>query len=180
MSSSELKRVRLPLTDQDRFSLRTGEYILLSGKLYTARDAAHAKLAKLVTENKPLPMSFDGQPIYYVGATPARPGEVIGSCGPTSSYRMDQFMPALLSRGLRVTIGKGERSDATLQAMKQVGAIYLIVTGGIGALIAKTVVSSRLVAYPELQSEALFEIEVSDFPAIVAFDSVGTDIYRKM
>ena len=168
-----------PLTDKDISKLKISDKIYISGTIYTARDAAHKKLGDLIKKGKKLPFSIEGQIIYYVGPTPARPGRIIGSAGPTSSYRMDPYTPALLSKGLKVTIGKGPRAEEVIKAMKRYKAVYLAATGGAGALISKYIKKCNLVAYPELGPEAIYRLEVKDFPVIVINDTQGMDLYRK-
>jgi len=172
------KRINTPLTDLVRTSLRVGDEVLITGTIYTARDAAHKKMVDAIKRGQKLPFDFEGQVIYYVGPTPPKPGEIIGSCGPTSSYRMDAYSPILMEKGLKVMIGKGERSDAMAEEIKKQKAVYLIAIGGIGALLSKTVKSSELIAYPELDAEAVRKLEVVDFPAIVAIDSLGQSIFK--
>jgi fumarate hydratase subunit beta len=173
-----MKRMKLPLSGKEIISLRTGEEVLLSGTLYTARDQAHFRLADAVKLRKKLPIDLKRAAVYYTGPTPARPGRVIGSCGPTSSLRMDPFTPALLSAGLKVMIGKGRRSEAVRRSIQKHRAIYMAATGGAGALISRSVRKCRLVAYPELGAEAVYRLEVEDFPVTVAVDSRGESIYH--
>lgn len=173
-----MTRIQLPFTKDDIVRLHAGEYLLLSGKILTARDAAHKKLVESIKQGEKLPFALSASTIYYVGATPAKPGEPIGSCGPTSSYRMDPFVEDLMQDGLRVMIGKGERSMTAKESIRRHGGLYLIVTGGIGAKVSKTVKASRVVLYPELGTEAMLELDVIDFPAIVAYDTMGGDLYE--
>jgi len=173
-----MKKVQLPFSAETIRSLRAGDYLLLSGTIHTARDAAHKKLVESIKNGETLPLDLSKATIYYVGATPAKPGEPIGSCGPTSSYRMDPFVEPLMRQGLKVTIGKGERAMTSKEAIRRHEGVYLIVTGGIGALVSKTVKSAKVVLYPELGTEAVHELEVVDFPAIVAYDTVGGDLYE--
>jgi len=170
-------KIKTPIDEKTRLQLRAGDEILLTGIIYTGRDAAHQLLVQTIQENKPTPFAFENQIIYYVGPTPPKPGMVIGSCGPTSSYRMDPFSTVLMEHGLKMMIGKGNRSDDFKQNLKLNKAIYFITTGGIGAKLSKTVKSSKLLAYPLLQSEAIYELLVEDFPVIVAYDSFGGDIF---
>ncbi|MCR4432832.1 MAG: Fe-S-containing hydro-lyase [Caldiserica bacterium] len=174
--SSEYK-LKTPLEKEDLARLKIGDKVLLSGKIYTARDAAHKRLVQLIKEGKELPIELEGQVIYYVGPTPPKPGQVIGSAGPTTSERMDPYAPLLLDHGLKAMIGKGQRSNAVVEAIKRNGAVYFAATGGVGALLAKAVKSSRIVAYEELGAEAIRELEVEDFPLIVAIDAQGRDLY---
>lgn len=172
------KILKTPISDETRTSLRVGDEVLISGTIYTARDAAHKNMVETIERNQRLPFEFVGQIIYYVGPTPAKPGQAIGSCGPTSSYRMDKFSPALMDKGLKVMIGKGERSEDFIQEIMKYKGVYLIAIGGIGALLSKTVISSEVIAYPELGAEAIRKLEVKDFPAIVAIDSDGNSIFK--
>ncbi|MCL2810862.1 MAG: FumA C-terminus/TtdB family hydratase beta subunit [Clostridia bacterium] len=171
-------RVTFPAARQTLATLRAGDRVLLSGRMLTGRDAAHKRLTGLLDAGLGLPVSLAGQAMYYVGPCPARPGEVIGSCGPTTSGRMDIYTPPLLERGLLCTIGKGQRSVAVIKAMQAHGAVYLAATGGAGALIAGCVKACRVVAFEELGTEAIHELEVEDFPLIVAVDSLGNNLYQ--
>ena len=171
-------RLTTPLTLKDVEQLRIGDRVLLNGFIYTARDAAHHRLIELINNDKPLPMELNGEVIYYVGPTPAKPGTVIGAAGPTSSYRMDDYTPALLEKGLKGMIGKGARSEAVKEAMQKHKAVYFAATGGAGALIAQSIRSAEIVAYPDLETEAIRRLEIQDFPAIVAIDIYGGDLYQ--
>lgn len=173
-----MKQIKLPLSEKDRLSLKAGDYLLLSGTILTARDAAHKRLVESIKKQERLPFDLTKTAIYYVGPTPAKPNQPIGACGPTSSYRMDPFVPLLLEHGLKVMIGKGERSDEAKQEIQKHQALYLIVTGGIGALASKRVKSSKVILYEDLGAEAIYELEVEDFPAIVAYDTNGFDLYE--
>lgn len=173
-----MKQIKLPLSQEDRLSLKAGDYLLLSGTILTARDAAHKRLVQSIQNQETLPFDLSKAAIYYVGPTPAKPNQPIGACGPTSSYRMDPFVPTLLAHGLKIMIGKGERSDEAKQAIQTNEALYLIVTGGIGALASKRVKSSKVLLYEDLGAEAIYELEVEDFPAIVAYDTLGNDLYE--
>lgn len=172
-----IKRITIPLIDEEIRSLRAGDSVLLSGRIYTGRDAAHKRLCALLAEGKPLPVPVRDMAIYYAGPCPAKPGDPIGSCGPTTSYRMDAYAPALMREGLRVMIGKGFRSGEVIEAMKETGSVYLAATGGAGALIAQCVKSARVLAFEDLGTEAIRELVVEDFPLIVAIDSLGNDLY---
>ncbi len=167
----------LPLSQQDARMLRAGDTVTLTGEMYTARDAAHKRLIALLDEGKPLPFDIAGQTIYYVGPAPASPGHAVGSAGPTSSYRMDAYTPALLKLGLRVMIGKGRRSDAVIAAMREAGAVYLGAVGGAAALIARCIEKSEIVAYPDLGAEAVRRFTVRAFPAVVLIDSECNNLY---
>ncbi|MEW6423719.1 MAG: Fe-S-containing hydro-lyase [Bacillota bacterium] len=175
--SAEVIKISPPLSDEDVERLKIGQQILISGKIYTGRDAAHKRMVELLDQGKELPVNLKGQIIYYVGPTPARPGQVIGSAGPTTSGRMDAYTPRLLAAGLKGLIGKGMRSEEVKEAMKKYKAVYLAAVGGAGALIARRIKQARVVAYPELGAEAVYELVVEDFPAIVVNDVWGGDLY---
>lgn len=170
--------IQLPLTQDVARSLRAGDEVLLSGSLYTARDAAHKRLIQLLDKDEPLPIELDGQTIYYVGPAPASPGHAVGSAGPTTSYRMDPYTPRLLAQGLRGMIGKGLRGPEVIAAMQEHGAVYFGAVGGAAALIARSILSSQVVAYPDLGAEAIHRFEIKDFPAIVLIDSHGGNLYE--
>lgn len=172
-------RLTTPLTTEKVESLHAGDSVLLSGVVYTARDAAHARLVELLKQGKPLPVDLNGQVIYYVGPTPAKPGEVIGSAGPTTSGRMDSFTPMLLAAGLKGMIGKGQRSKAVADAIVEHKAVYFAATGGAAALLAKRIVSCEVVAYEDLGCEAIHRLEVKDLPLIVINDCYGGDFYQE-
>jgi fumarate hydratase subunit beta len=175
------KQIRLttPLSTEDVEDLRIGDKVLLSGVLITGRDAAHKRLFELINKGKDLPIDIKGQVIYYVGPTPARPGKPIGSAGPTSSYRMDPYSPRLIELGLKGTIGKGNRSQTVIEAMKRFKAVYFGATGGAGALIAKRIKKAEIIAYADLGPEAIRILEVEDFPVIVINDTKGNDLYQE-
>jgi len=166
-----------PLTDADVERLKVGDRVLVSGIVYTGRDAAHKRLSDLIKEGRALPFDVKGQIIYYVGPTPARPGQVIGSAGPTTSYRMDAYAPSLIEKGLKGMIGKGMRSEAVKEAMKKYKAVYFAATGGAGALLAKRIKKADVVAYEDLGPEAIRRLEVEDLPVIVVNDVKGNDLY---
>ncbi|MBM4348681.1 MAG: Fe-S-containing hydro-lyase [Deltaproteobacteria bacterium] len=170
-------RLKTPLTDKDVERLKIGDRVLINGVIYTGRDAAHKRLSDLLKEGKEFPFDIRGQIIYYVGPTPARPGQVFGSAGPTTSYRMDAYAPALIEKGLKGMIGKGMRSDAVKEAMKKHQAVYFAATGGAGALLAKKVKKAEVVAYEDLGPEAIRRLEVEDLPVIVINDVRGNDLY---
>src|SRR5512137_1692356 len=174
---SEPIRIKPPLSDQDVERLKIGDRVLISGIIYTGRDAAHRRLFDLLREGKNLPFDIQGQIIYYVGPTPAKPGQVFGSAGPTTSYRMDAYSPLLIEKGLKGMIGKGMRSDAVKEAIKKYKAVYFAATGGSGALLAKRIKKAELVAYEDLGPEAIRRIEVEDLPVIVVNDIFGNDLY---
>ena len=168
-----VKRLQTPLDDEAVRELRAGEEVLLSGVIYTARDAAHQRLMAALDNGQPLPLELRGQVIYYCGPAPTPPGSAIGSAGPTSSYRMDAYTPRLHSLGVKATIGKGDRSLEVRQACRDHGSVYLVAVGGAGALLADCVTDAQIVAYEELGPEALRRLEVKDLPLMVAYDSVG-------
>ncbi|HPM42826.1 MAG TPA: Fe-S-containing hydro-lyase [Candidatus Omnitrophota bacterium] len=170
-------RLITPLTQADITGLKAGDEVLLSGVIFTARDAAHKRLHDLIKTGKKLPLDLKGAVIYYAGPTPARPGMAIGACGPTTSSRMDNFTPDLIKKGLRVMIGKGDRSVAVKSTIKKYGCVYFIATGGLGALLAARVKNAKKIFYKDLGAEAIHRLVVEDFPVIVAIDSKGRNIY---
>lgn len=172
------KNVTLPLNPDIIKGLRAGDALLLTGYLYTARDAAHKKLVEMIENDKELPINIAGETIYYAGPCPSKPGEIIGSAGPTTSGRMDKYAPILLQKGLLGMIGKGARTNQVVDAMKTAGAVYLGATGGAGALIAQCVQSAQVVAFPELGTEAVRRIYVENFPVIVLIDVEGNNQYE--
>ena len=169
--------VRTPLSDEDVRLLRAGQPVLISGLLYTARDAAHKRMVEALERGEDLPSDIRGQVIYYVGPTPAPPGRVIGAAGPTTAGRMDRYTPALLARGLKGAIGKGSRSDEVKQALRTHVAVYFGGLGGAGALLARSIQTVEIIAYVDLGAEAVRGIEVVDFPAVVVNDCYGGDAY---
>ncbi|MDP8263517.1 MAG: Fe-S-containing hydro-lyase [Candidatus Ancaeobacter aquaticus] len=172
-------KIQMPLTVGKVRSLKAGQKVLLSGALYTARDQAHKKICHALAHNKRVPIDLSSALIYYCGPTPARPGRAIGSCGPTTSARMDEFTPALLAKGLKGMIGKGERSQEVVKAIQKNKAVYFIAVGGAGALLSCCVKKASIVAYSELGTEAVRKLEVEDFPVIVAIDSRGKTILKR-
>ena len=168
------KHITTPLTDEAIRSLRAGDEVRITGVIYTARDAAHKKLAELLEAGKPLPFDPSGQIVYYTGPTPAPPGRPIGSCGPTTSYRMDKYTPALLEAGLKGLIGKGRRGPAVIDAIKEHTCVYFSAEGGCGALLANYVKTCEVVAFPELGTEAVHRLTVEDFPVSVFCDCEGS------
>lgn len=175
----EVKKITTPFSPEIIKTLRAGDRVLLSGKIYTARDAAHKRLVELLDKGEKLPVDISGQVIYYVGPAPAKPGYVIGSAGPTTSYRMDAYTPKLLSIGLKGMIGKGMRNDEVKKAIKKYKAVYFAAIGGLGALLSKKIKSARVIAYEDLGPEAIRELEVDDFPLVVINDCYGDDLYIK-
>ena len=171
--------ITTPVTDETIAELRAGDKVIINGYLYTGRDSAHKKLIDLVNEGKELPIDIKGQIIYYVGPTPARPGKVIGSAGPTTSYRMDSYAPTLYKLGLKGSIGKGLRGQEVKDAMKEYKGVYLASVGGAGALISKSIEEAEVIAYPELGPEAIRRVKVKDFPCIVINDMYGGDLYAE-
>ena len=174
---SEPIRLKTPLSDKDVEKLKSGDRVLINGVIYTGRDAAHKRLIDLLKSGKNLPFDINGQIIYYVGPTPAKPGQVLGSAGPTTSYRMDAYAPTLIEKGLKGMIGKGMRSEAVKEAMKRYRAVYFAATGGAGALLAKRVKKAEIIAYEDLGPEAIRRLEVEDLPVIVVNDVRGNDLY---
>ncbi len=173
-----IKNITLPLTDKTVVSLRAGDAVLLSGVIFTARDAAHLRMFEALERGQPLPFEIKNQTIYYVGPSPAPPGRVIGSAGPTTSTRMDEYTPRLLAAGLKGMVGKGPRSAEVKEAIKKYQAVYFAAVGGAGALLSKSVLKSEVVAYPDLGPEAVLRLEVQDFPATVINDIYGGDLYE--
>ncbi len=172
-------RLNTPLTDADVVKLKAGDKVLITGVIYTGRDAAHKRLFDLLKEGKPLPLDIKGQIIYYVGPAPAKPGRPIGSAGPTTSGRMDAYSPKLMEIGLKGMIGKGMRRKEVIEAMKKYKAVYFAATGGAGALLAKAVRKADVIAYEDLGPEAITRLEVVDFPVIVVNDTQGNDLYQQ-
>ena len=173
-----MKNLTTPLSDEAISDLRAGDEVLLSGIIYTARDAAHRRLVELINQGAPLPFSLEGQIIYYVGPTPAPPGKVIGAAGPTTSSRLDAYTPILLKAGLKGMIGKGKRGKNVIDAIKEYRAIYFVASGGAGALLSKYIYEVKLIAYPELGPEAIYKFKVKDLPVFVGNDIYGNDIYE--
>ena len=168
----------LPLSPEAVKSLRAGDTVYLTGPMLTGRDAAHKRLIQLLDEGKPLPVDVQGQAIYYVGPAPASPGHAVGSAGPTTSYRMDAYAPRLMALGLNCMIGKGRRSEEVRKAMREYGAVYLGAVGGAAALIARSIKSMEVLAYPDLGTEAIHRFQVEEFPAIVLMDAHGGNLYE--
>jgi len=172
-------RLKLPLTTEVVEKLKAGDKVILSGVLYTARDSAHKRLVEALDKGEKLPIDITGQTIYYMGPAPAKPGQVIGSAGPTTSGRMDAYAPRLMAVGLKGMLGKGSRTQAVKDAMKKYKAVYFVATGGAGALIAQRIKKCQVVAYDDLGAEAIHKLEVEDLPVIVVNDAYGGDLYEQ-
>ena len=172
-----MKRIKIPFKKNDIKELKTGDSVLLTGVIYTARDQAHKRLAEAINKHQKTPVDLKGRIIYYCGPTPAPRGKIIGSSGPTTSSRMDEFTPALLKKGVLATIGKGRRSQQVIQAMRKYQAVYFLTYAGCGALLSKYIKSAEPVAYKDLGPEAIYKLEVRDFPVIVGVDTKGRSIY---
>jgi len=171
--------LNIPLSDNDVINLKTGDKVLINGVIYTARDAAHKRIIEAIDSGGELPFDLNGQVIYYAGPSPAKPGSVIGSCGPTTSSRMDAYTPKLIQHGLKGMIGKGKRSKEVKEAIMAHISVYFAAVGGVAALLSKTIVESEIIAYPDLEPESVRRLVVKDFPVIVAIDVYGNDIYIK-
>ena len=167
-----------PITEEQTRKLQAGDIVYLNGEIFTARDAAHKKLVDLIEAGKELPFDLEGSIIYFVGPTPPKPGEPIGSAGPTTSYRMDSYSPTMLKNGSKGMIGKGKRNQDVKDACKEYGGIYFGATGGAGALLGKKITAAEVIAYPELGPEAVRKITVKDFPVTVINDTHGADLYQ--
>ncbi|WP_019879534.1 Fe-S-containing hydro-lyase [Succinispira mobilis] len=174
-----IKKITAPMDKETVRSLKAGDSVRITGTIYTSRDAAHKRMVEALEAGQGLPIDVTGQIIYYVGPTPAKPGQVIGSAGPTTSGRMDKYAPVLIEQGLAGMIGKGLRSAEVVEAMKKHGAVYFAAIGGAAAVIAKTIKSYEVLAYDDLGAEALAKLTVEDFPAIVVIDSQGNDFYKQ-
>lgn len=170
--------INAPISDEDARSLRAGDYVYITGRIYTARDAAHKRMAEMLDRGEALPMDMKHNIIYYMGPSPAREGRAIGSAGPTTSSRMDKYAPDLLDLGLKGMIGKGKRSQAVKDAIVRNQAVYFAAVGGAGALLSQRILSSKVIAYDDLGTEAIRELEVKDFPVIVVIDSEGNNLYE--
>ena len=173
----ENRVIKVPMSEEDRLSLRAGDYVYLTGTVYTARDAAHERMAKTLGEGKELPFDIKNSVIYYMGPSPARPGRVIGSSGPTTSGRMDSYTPALLDLGLAGMIGKGRRSGAVAQSIAKNKAVYFAAVGGAGALLSHCIKKCEVIAYDDLGPEAIRKLEIENMPVIVVMDSEGGKVY---
>ena len=173
----KIKEIQSPFEAETIEGLKAGEQVLISGVIYTARDAAHERMVQAIEKGEKLPFDINGQTIYYMGPSPAPEGKIIGSAGPTTGSRMDAFTPPLLDAGLRAMIGKGGRSVEVRQNIKKYGAVYFVTYGGAGALLSQAIKKAEVIAYPELAAEAVMRLEVKDFPAIVANDIYGGDLF---
>lgn len=172
------RQIQVPIRKEDAKSLRAGDYVYLTGTIYTARDAAHKRMQEALDAKKKLPIEMEGTVIYYMGPSPAREGRPIGSAGPTTASRMDKYAPKLLDLGLGAMIGKGKRSQAVIDAIVRNGAVYFAAIGGAGALLSKRILSSEVIAYDDLGTEAIRKLEVKDFPVVVVIDSQGNNLYE--
>ena len=170
--------LKVPMTEEEAKSLKAGDYVYVTGTIYTARDAAHKRMYEALEKGEPLPLEMKDNVIYYMGPSPAREGRPIGSAGPTTASRMDKYAPSLLDLGLKGMIGKGKRSQAVKDAIVRNGAVYFAAVGGAGALLSKSIVSSEVIAYDDLGTEAIRKLEVKDFPVIVVIDAQGNDLYE--
>ena len=171
-------KITTPLAREQARQLKSGDSVLLSGVIYTARDAAHKRLCELVEQGKELPLDVKDSIIYFVGPTPARPGQAIGSAGPTTSYRMDAYSPTMIAQGQTGMIGKGKRNEEVIAAMKEHGAVYFGAIGGCGALLSKCIKKAEVIAYDDLGAEAIRRLEVEDFPVVVIIDAEGNNLYE--
>lgn len=171
--------ISAPITKEEARKLKSGDYIYITGTIYTARDAAHKRMQETLDKGEQLPFSVEGNMIYYMGPSPAREGRPIGSAGPTTASRMDKYTPALLDLGLGAMIGKGKRSQAVIDAIVRNGSVYFAAVGGAGALLSKCITSSEVIAYEDLGTEAVRRLEVKDFPAVVVIDSEGNNLYER-
>lgn len=172
------KYIKVPLSDEDARSLKAGDYVYLTGTIYTARDAAHKRMQEALEQGETLPMEMKNNVIYYMGPSPAREGRPIGSAGPTTASRMDKYAPNLLDLGLKGMIGKGKRSQAVIDAIVRNGAVYFAAVGGAGALLSRAITFSEVIAYGDLGTEAIRKLTVKDFPAIVVIDAEGNNLYE--
>ena len=172
------KKLQTPLTKEKVKELQAGDYVYITGTIYSARDAAHKRLTESLVKGETLPMPLENEIIYYLGPTPARPGQVIGSAGPTTASRMDKYAPSLLDLGQTGMSGKGRRSDAVIASMKKNTAVYFAAVGGAGALLSKCIKKAEVIAYEDLGAEAIYKLEVEDFPVIVVIDCEGNNLYE--
>ncbi len=172
------KKLQTPLTKEKVKNLQAGDYVYITGTIYSARDAAHKRMTESLAKGETLPMPLENEIIYYLGPTPARPGQVIGSAGPTTASRMDKYAPALLDLGQTGMIGKGRRSEGVIASMKKNTAVYFAAVGGAGALLSKCIKKAEVIAYEDLGAEAIYKLEVEDFPVIVVIDCEGNNLYE--
>ena len=172
------KNIRVPLEKEDLDQLHAGDYVYLSGIIYTARDAAHKRMHESLKKGEELPIKLEGNILYYLGPSPAREGQIIGSAGPTTSSRMDKYTPDMLDLGLKGMVGKGRRSSEVIEAIKRNGAVYFAAVGGAGALLSKCIRSAEVVAYDDLGTEAVRKLEIEELPVIVVIDKDGNDLYE--
>lgn len=175
----EIIELETPLTTKDIEKLKVGDRVQLTGKMYTGRDMVHRRFMELIEREEKLPVNLEGQVLFYVGPAPAKPGYPIGSCGPTTSYRMDKFTPMLYEKGLKATIGKGKRNMEVRESIKKHKGAYFVATGGVAALLCKSIKSARIIAYEDLAAEALRELIVKNFPLTVGNDCYGGDIFEE-
>lgn len=175
---SEKIRITTPLTEEKVKNLKSGDYIYINGTIYTARDAAHKRMYESMKKGENIPISLEDNIIYYLGPSPARPGKVIGSAGPTTSSRMDKYTPLMLEAGLKGMIGKGKRSPEVIKAIKEQGAVYMAAIGGAGALLSKCIKESQVIAYEDLGTEAIRKLTVEDLPVVVVIDREGNNLYE--
>ncbi|MCI8669870.1 MAG: Fe-S-containing hydro-lyase [Lachnospiraceae bacterium] len=172
------KYINAPLIEDEIKELRSGDYVYITGTIYTARDAAHKRIYEAIQKNEPLPINLKDNVIYYMGPSPAREGRPIGSAGPTTASRMDKYTPAILNLGLKGMIGKGRRSEEVRESIVENGAVYFAAVGGAGALLSKSIIKSEVIAYDDLGTEAVRKLEVENFPVIVIIDSLGNNLYE--
>ena len=173
-----VRQIQIPISDEDARLLRSGDYVYLTGTIFTARDAAHKRMEEALNRGESLPIELAKNGIYYMGPSPAKEGFIIGSAGPTTSSRMDKYTPRLLDLGLKVMIGKGKRSPEVVEAIIRNEAVYFAAVGGAGALLSKKIISSEVIAYDDLGTEAIHKLEVKDFPVVVVIDSKGNNLYE--
>lgn len=178
MEESMNKKIQVPLLKEDIDELRAGDYVYLTGTIYTARDAAHKRMYDSMKKGEELPIELNGNVLYYLGPSPAREGQVIGSAGPTTSSRMDKYTPDMLDAGLKGMVGKGKRSKEVIEAMKRNGAVYFAAVGGAGALLAQCIKEAEVVAYDDLGTEAIRRLHIEDLPVIVVIDKEGNNLYE--
>ena len=172
------RTIQVPLSEEDINTLKAGDYVYLSGIIYTARDAAHKRMYESMHKGEVLPIELNGNVLYYLGPSPAREGQIIGSAGPTTSSRMDKYTPEMLDKGLKGRVGKGKRSPEVIEAMKRNGAVYFAAVGGAGALLSKCIKKADVVAYDDLGTEAIRKLEIENLPVIVVIDKDGNNLYE--